>query len=85
MNEWAWSGSLALAFVCAAISFGRLLPDAPAPIGERPECGLRGDRADGRHRALATLAGTQPRRGGEFPCHRAHRARRKRRTGFSSG
>jgi hypothetical protein len=26
MNEWAWSGSLALAFVCAAISFSRLFP-----------------------------------------------------------
>jgi len=26
MNEWAWSGSLALAFVCGAISLGRLLP-----------------------------------------------------------
>jgi hypothetical protein len=26
MNEWAWSGSLALAFVCAAISFSRFLP-----------------------------------------------------------
>ena len=26
MNEWAWSGSLALAFVCAAISFSRFFP-----------------------------------------------------------
>jgi hypothetical protein len=26
MNEWAWSGSLALAFVCGATFFGRLLP-----------------------------------------------------------
>jgi tellurite resistance protein len=26
MNEWAWSGSLALAFVCGATSVGRLLP-----------------------------------------------------------
>jgi hypothetical protein len=26
MNEWAWSGSLALAFVCGAISVGRLVP-----------------------------------------------------------
>ena len=26
MNEWAWGGSLALAFVCAAISFSRFFP-----------------------------------------------------------
>jgi hypothetical protein len=26
MNEWAWSGSLALIFVCAAMSFSRLFP-----------------------------------------------------------
>jgi hypothetical protein len=26
MNEWAWSGSLALAFVCAAMSFSRFFP-----------------------------------------------------------
>jgi hypothetical protein len=26
INEWAWSGSLALAFVCAAISFSRFFP-----------------------------------------------------------
>ena len=26
MNEWAWGGSLALAFVCAAMSFSRFFP-----------------------------------------------------------
>jgi hypothetical protein len=26
MNEWTWSGSLALAFVCAAVSFSRFFP-----------------------------------------------------------
>ena len=33
MNEWAWSGSLALAFLCGVALFGPTSPDALAPAG----------------------------------------------------
>ena len=85
MNEWAWSGSLALAFVCGATFLSRLLPTRLRQPVKALERGVRSGRADFHHRALAALARTQPRRRAEFPCHRANRARRKCRTGVFPG
>ena len=49
MNEWAWSGSLALAFVCVAVSFGRFFP---ARL-RRPVNGLECDLCAGRPGCVA--------------------------------